>query len=314
MFRLEATPDTVHWGYFNRDLAPVIRVPAGALVEVETFSYPRGTDYPELLTAGLRRVLDEVSDVGPGPHLLTGPIYVEGVRPGDVLSVHIESIEPLLPVGFHEIREGAAGLGLLHGEFPNGHIRLMQLDLERRVVKFAQHIDVPMRTFFGIMGVAPPTAGRISSRAPGPFGGNLDLTALTAGATLYLPVFNEGGLFSVGDGHTAQGDGEVDLTAVETSLSGTLRFDIVKGFPIERPMAELPTHMISMGFHESLDEAVKIATRDMISWLTHTHGLTALEAYMLCSLVVDLRVTQVVNGRKGIHAMFPKSVISSTQG
>ncbi len=312
MVKLAASPETVHWGYFDRDQSPALRIQPGDTVELETFSYPREMDCPDLVTPRLQRILNEVHDMGPGRHLLTGPIHVAGAAPGDVLAVHIESVEPLLPFGFNRMRDGAEGLGLLPEDFPEGRFTLLPLDVDSRTVRVAAGVDVPMRVFFGIMGVASAVEGRVSSRAPGDFGGNMDITELTGGTTLYLPVFVDGALFSVGDGHAAQGDGEVNLTAAETSLVGRLRFELVKSSSLRRPMAETPTHVITVGFHEDLEEAARSATREMIQWITRTHGLSAAEAYVLCSLAVDLRVSQLVNGTKGIHAMLPKAVFTGT--
>jgi len=311
---LEVSPENVHWGYFDASLEPALRVKPGETVRVETFSYPRGEDFPELLNPRLAAVLPRLTFEGPGPHLLTGPIHIEGAEPGDVLAVHIEHVEPMLPYGYNRIQNGSAGLGLLPEDFPEGRLKLLPLDLERRVVRVVDGFQAPMRVFFGIMAVAPAEDGRIGTRAPGDFGGNIDVTELTTGATLYLPIFRRGALFSVGDGHTAQGDGEVDLSAAETSLVGEFRFEVRRDFRIQRPMAETATHIITMGFHEDLDEATKIATRDMIRWLSQRHGLEPIDAYTLCTLALDLRVSQLVNGRKGIHAMLPKSVFTGRSG
>ena len=311
---LEVSPETVHWGYFDAALEPVLRVRPGERVRVETFSYPRGEDIPELLNPRLAAILPRLNFEGPGPHLLTGPIHIEGAEPGDVLAVHIERVEPMLSYGYNRIQNGSAGLGLLPEDFPEGRVKLLPLDLDRRVVRVVEGFEAPMRVFFGIMGVAPAVDGRVSTRAPGDFGGNIDISELTSGSTLYLPVFRSGALFSVGDGHAAQGDGEVDLSAAETSLAGDLRFEVRRDFTIQRPMAETATHIITTGVHEDLDEATKIATRDMIRWLSQRHGLEPIEAYTLCTLALDLRVSQLVNGRKGIHAMLPKSVFARSTG
>lgn len=314
MHSLEVSRETVHWGYFDASCKPVLSVRPGESVRIETFSYPRGEDFPELLTPRLAELLAKLEFVGPGPHLLTGPIQVEGAEPGDVLAVHIDSVEPLLPYGYNRIQSGSAGLGLLPDDFPDGQLKLLPLDLQRQVVKVVDGLEAPMRTFFGIMAVAPAEDGRVGTRVPGNFGGNIDITELTSGSTLFLPVFRPGALFFAGDGHTAQGDGEVDLSAAETSLVGELRFEIRKDFAIQRPMAETSTHVITTGFHEDLDEATKIATRDMIRWLSQQHSIEPIDAYTLCSLALDLRVSQLVNGRKGIHAMLPRSVFTGGSG
>ena len=170
-------------------------------------------------------------------------------------------------------------------------------------------MDVPLRPFFGSIGVAPPLLkGRVSSRAPGHHAGNLDLKELVAGSTLYLPVHVPGALLSIGDGHAAQGDGEVSGTAIETALSGRIRVVLHKDVEIAWPRAETPTHFISIGLHPDLDEAARIATREMIDFLVTEKGIPRAEAYILSSVAVDLRVTQLVDGTKGIHAMIAKAI------
>jgi acetamidase/formamidase len=254
-----------------------------------------------------------VADIGPGPHLLTGPVHVEGAMPGDTLAIDIEAVEPLLGHAYNRIQPGDKGVGLLPEDFPEGRVTVLTLDRDNREVLLNERVRVPMRCFFGIMGVAPcssflATDQRWTSRVPGPFGGNLDVTELTAGATLYLPVFHAGALFSVGDGHATQGDGEVNLTAAEASLRGTLRFRVLKDMPIAAPQGETATHLIAMGIDEDLHQAVKMATRSIIDWIVRLHGLSRTDAYILCSLAMDLRISQVVNGRMGVHAMLAKSV------
>lgn len=304
----------MHWGFIDGALKPAITVEPGEAIRIETFSYPRGEDVPELLNERLESILPKLEFIGPGPHLLTGPVHVNGAEPGDVLAIRIGRIEPMVPFGYNRIQDGRLGLGLLPEEFPEGRIRLLPIDAERGVVSVVEGFEAPMRTFFGIMTVAPAEEGPIGTRVPGDFGGNIDITELVEGSVLYLPVFRPGALFSAGDGHSAQGDGEVDLSAAETSLVGELTFDVRRDFSIQRPMAETPTHIITTGFDEDLDEAVKIATRDMIGWLSQRHGLERIDAYMLCTLALDLRVSQMVNGRKGIHAMLPKSVFTGSNG
>ncbi|RDE08138.1 acetamidase/formamidase family protein [Pelagibacterium lacus] len=305
---LKATPQTVHWGYFSPALSPVLEVADGERLEVETLSYPRGEQFPELLTPELEAIIASVTDIGPGPHLLTGPVHVEGAAPGDTLAIDIEAVEPLLGHAYNRIQPGGMGFGLLPEDFPEGRLTVLELDRARREVLVSDRVRVPMRCFFGIMGVAPDLDERWTSRIPGPFGGNLDVTELTAGATLYLPVFHDGALFSVGDGHATQGDGEVNLTAAEASLRGTLRLRVVRDMPIAAPHAETATHLITMGMDEDLHQAAKMAGRAMIAWVVRVHGLSRTDAYILCSLAMDLRISQVVNGRMGVHAMLAKSV------
>jgi acetamidase/formamidase len=179
------------------------------------------------------------------------------------------------------------------------------------VAVLGEGIEVPLRPFFGSMGVAPPaSAGRWNSSPPWIHGGNLDNKELTAGAVLYLPVHVPGGLFLVGDGHAAQGNGEVNITALETSLTGELQFFLHKERHLEWPRAETPTHYISMGTDEDLTLAAKIAVREMIRFLVEEKGMTREDAYVLCSTAVDFNITQLVDGKKGVHGMLPKSVFA----
>src|SRR5262249_22310284 len=204
----------------------------------------------------------------------------------------------------------APGGGLLRDELPYTLSRLTALNEGTGFADFARGIRIPLRRFSGSMGFPPPT-GRVDSRPPGYYTGNMDNKELVAGTTLYMPVHAPGALFSVGDGHAAQGDGEVDQTAIETGLVGLLRFIVRKDLKLRWPRAETPTHLITMGFHESLDEAARRATREMIDYLVTSRGLSREDAYALTSIAVDLRVTQVVDTAKGVHAMLPKAIFRS---
>jgi acetamidase/formamidase len=177
------------------------------------------------------------------------------------------------------------------------------------VARFAEGIEIPLRPFFGSMGVAPPEAsGRVNSAPSGIHAGNLENKELVAGTTLLIPVHVPGALFQVGDGHAGQGDGEVDITALEASLSGSLRFSLRKGARLNWPRAETPTHFIARGIDKDLDEAMKIAVREAVELIVAEKKLDRDDAYMLCSVAVDFHVTQVVDGTKGVHAMIPKSI------
>jgi acetamidase/formamidase len=194
-------------------------------------------------------------------------------------------------------------------EFTLNRSLVIPFDLERGVARFSPRIEVPLAPFFGIMATGPARSlGRTSSVPPGPYGGNIDLKELTAGSILYLPVHVPGALFMVGDGHAAQGDGEVDLTAIETSMTGRFRFELLRGRTLAWPRAETPTHWISLGLHADLEEAMRMAIREAVGFLVETQGLTREDAYALCSIAVDFEVTQVVDGVKGIHAMIPKRI------
>ncbi len=251
-------------------------------------------------------VYTKVQHSGLGGHIVSGPIYVESAEPGDVLAVHVLEVTPRTPYGVNTMRMNRGGLP---DEFTLNRSTVIPFDMERGVAKFAPKIEVPLRPFFGIMATGPARSlGKISSGPPGPFGGNIDLKELTVGSTLYLPVFVPGALFMCGDGHAAQGDGEVDLTAIETSLTGTFRLDLIKGKTLRWPRAETATHWITLGLHENLEEAMKMAIRETIDFLASEKGLSREDAYALASIAVDFEVTQVVDGVKGIHGMIPKAI------
>ena len=307
--RLPAGPETVAWGYYWAEAEPVLRISSGDIVEVETMitSSP-----PRLERAGvpaskvqqsLRDIYDQVTDRGPGGHILTGPIYVEGAEPGDVLEVRILSVELALDYGYN----GCSGFAPQNCE--GGGTRILEIDRDRMVSPFGPGIEVPLRPFFGSMGVAPPpAAGRWSSVPPWVHAGNLDNKELVAGTTLYIPVHVPGALFEVGDGHAAQGDGEVDQTAIETSLTGELQFIVRKDMSLSWPVAETRTHWITMGTHEDLTEATRIAIDETVNFLATRFGLERIEAYRLVGLAVDLRITQLVDQKVGVHAMIPKAI------
>jgi acetamidase/formamidase len=309
---LAPLPKTVTWGYFDPSTPPVLRVRSGDTVEVETL--PAGGS-AALEAAGLSRdqmqpalleVEREVKDRGEVPHILTGPIWIEGAEPGDTLEVRIISVEPSVPYAWNSFTPGK---GFLPDEFPHAHFKLTPLDLTRKVARFSEGIEIPLRPFFGVMGVAPPAAtGRVSSGPPWIHAGNMDNKDLVAGTTLYIPVYVSGALFSVGDGHVGQGDGEVCLTAMETALHGTLQIFVRKDIRLRWPRAETPSHFISMGFHENLEEAARIALEEMLDFLVQEKHLDRDTAYILASDAVDLHITQLVDGKKGVHALLPKAI------
>jgi acetamidase/formamidase len=220
--------------------------------------------------------------------------------------VRILRIELTVPYARNNFRPG---VGFLPEDFPYTRYKIIPLDRERMIGRFSDSIELPLHPFFGSMGVAPPAAnGRISSAPPWVHAGNLDNKDLVAGTTLYIPVHAPGALFQVGDGHAGQGDGEVDITALETSLTGTFQFVVRKGIRVRWPRAETPTHFIAMGVHEDLTEATKMAVRETIDFLTVEKGLSRDDAYMLASVAVDFHITQLVDGNKGVHAMIPKAI------
>jgi acetamidase/formamidase len=312
MHDLKLTPPNVHWGYYDARLKPVLKIASGDTVRVETM-VAGGLERLRLagvadaeIPDSLLQVEKSVTDRGPGVHPLTGPIYVEGAEAGDVLEVRILGFEFLHPYGVTGFRPGS---GALPDEFPYARFTRIGFDPRAGKAEFRPGVDLKLSPFWGSIGVAPPSIiHRLSSGPPGWHGGNLDNKELVAGSTLYLPVQVPGALLSMGDGHALQGDGEVTLTALETSLRGTVQIFVRKGKQIRWPRAETATHFITMGLHPDLNEAARMATREMIDFLVSEKGLTRDEAYAFCSLAVDLRVTQLVDDTKGIHAMLAKSI------
>lgn len=310
--RLAPTPQTVTWGYFDPRTPPALRVRSGDTIEIEALVAAKVEDLeaagvPEdQIQPALREIEREVKDRGEIPHILTGPIWVEGAEPGDVLEVKILSIEPVVPYAVNFFRPGR---GFLPDEFPYARAKMTRLDLKRKVALFSDGVELPVRPFFGVLGVAPPAGtGRISSGPPWVHTGNMDNKELVAGTTLYVPVHVQGGLFSVGDGHAGQGDGEVCVTALETSLRGTFELVVRRDLKLRWPRAETPTHFMTMGFHENLEEAAKIAVHEMLDFLVNEKHLSRDNAYILASDAMDLRITQLVDGKKGVHALLPKAI------
>lgn len=311
-YLLRATPRTVAWGYYDAAAAPVLRIQSGDTVKFETLitNSPAGLEKaglpPDQVQQSLRDIYKEVTNKGPGGHILNGPVYVEGAEPGDTLEVRIQKIELAIPYAYNAF---GPTRGFLPEDFPYRREKIIPLDRERMVARFAPGIQIPLHPFFGSMGVAPPSEyGRIDSAPPGIHAGNMDNKELVAGSTLYLPVWAPGALFEIGDGHVGQGNGEVDITALETSLVGTLQFVVHKSTNQKYPRAETPTHYISMGFHPELYEATRIAVRQMIEFLVNEKHLSRDDAYMLTSVAGDVDVTELVDGSVGVHVMLPKSI------
>lgn len=311
---LKLLPQNVHWGYYDATVKPVLRVASGDTIRVETMvarglERLRAAGVPEAeIPDALKVVESTVTERGPGAHPLTGPIWIEGAEPGDVLEVKILGFEFLHPYG---VTGFVPNNGTLPDDFPYTRFKLIRFNVRAGIAEFVPGVTLTLAPFFGSIGVGPnPLVGRISSGPPGHHTGNLDNKELVAGSTLFLPVHVPGALLSMGDGHAMQGDGEVTLTALETSLRGTVQVTIRKGRRLNWPRAETPTHYIAMGLHTDLDEAARLATREMIDLLVTEKGMNRDEAYILCSLAADLRVTQLVDGTKGIHAMIAKSMFA----
>ena len=303
---LNASPETCHWGVFDAQHPHAMTINNGEEVVINTVS-----GGPDMLPGGSFHVPSELLDIhatglpGMPGHILTGPVAVEGAMAGDVLQVDVLDIQLRQDWGYNMVRPLAGTLPL---EFPNRVKTILPLDATRQVAQLPWGKALPLNPFFGVMGVAPPPEwGRISTIEPRSHGGNIDNKELTAGSTLYLPVYTEGALFSCGDGHAAQGDGEVCITAIETALQGRFRLTLRRDIALDYPQAETPTHYITMGMHPSLDVCAEMALRQMITVACARLGISREEAYMLCSLAGDLRITQTVNREKGVHMMMPKA-------
>jgi acetamidase/formamidase len=313
-YDLPATPATVAWGHYDATSKPVLSIRSGDTVVVHTLltNSPTGLEKagvaPTDVEPSLRAVFDGVpqADRGPGGHILTGPIAIEGAEPGDTLEIRILKIDLAIPYAYNAFRYGA---GFLTDDFPYPKVKIVPLDRKRMIGQFAPGIDLPLHPFFGSMGVAPPPSfGRYDSAPPTIIGGNMDNRMLVAGTSLFLPVFNPGGLFQVGDGHAAQGNGEVDITALETSLTGTLQFILHKQDKSTYPRAETPDAYIAMGFDDDLSNATRKALRNMIDFLVSEKGMSRDDAYMLVSVAGDVEVTELVDRNKGVHVVLPKRV------
>jgi len=309
---LNPTPSTVVWGYYWSEAAPVLHVHSGDYVNVRTVltSSPDRLEAagvpPDLVEKELRDV-QQVKERGPGGHVLTGPIYVEEAEPGDVLEVRFTAIDLAIPYGYNAIGQA----GFLSDEIFDRKMRIINLDAKKMLGHFAEGIDIPLHPFFGSVGVAPPKeAGRWNSAPPWIHAGNLDNKELVAGTSLFIPVHVKGALLEIGDGHAAQGNGEVDITAIETSLIGHLQLVVHKGRSQHWPRAETPTHYISMGTDRDLNAATHTAVREMIAWLMEEKKMTQADAYMLCSVAADVDITQLVDGNVGVHVMLPKAVFT----
>jgi len=311
--RLEATPATVAYGYYWSEARPVLRIASGDIIDVDTLltNSPAGlarAGVPDdKIQSSLKAIVAEVTGDrrGPGGHILTGPVYVEGAEPGDTLEVKVLSIDFAIDYGYN----GCSGFLPENCDRAAG-TKIVALDQKTMTAEFEPGIVVPLKPFFGSMGVAPaPEAGRVSSNPPGRHAGNMDNKELTAGSTLYIPVFVPGALFEIGDGHAAQGDGEVDQTAIETSLRGRLQLTVRKGMKLTWPRAETATDYISMGADPDLTAATKIAIQEMVDFVAATKGLSKHRAYQLVSIAGNVAVTQLVDKPNvGVHVRLPKSI------
>jgi acetamidase/formamidase len=312
---LAATPTTVAWGYYWSKAKPVLTVHSGDTVRMQTLStcgpnerlISEGANAADI-PAYNQPIYDKVTDKGPGGHILTGPVAISEAEPGDVLEIDILKIDIDAPFACNGF---GAGRGFLPDDFPYGRSKIIPLDRDKMIAHFGPGIDIPLHPFFGSMGDAPPeSAGRYNSAPPWMHGGNMDNKELVAGTTLYLPVHAPGALFEAGDGHAGQGNGEVDITAMETFLTGTFRFTVHKDQHLLWPRAETPTSYIAMGFSPDLKTATEMAVRNNIDFLVTQKHLTRDDAYMLTSVACDVDITQLVDGNVGVHTICPKNIFT----
>jgi acetamidase/formamidase len=337
LHRLCARPDTIHWGYFDAALRPALRVRSGDLVHVDAVTHHAG-DAPHLLMdAEIERIFREVpeSDRHPGVHIMTGPIFVEDARPGDTLEVRFLHMVPRLAYGSNL----AASWGYLYNEFEQSErVTIYRIDRHTNYVEAVYAYDypekytvpgrivdatrtvlepalagvrIPARPHLGTAGVAADLPGRVSTIPPGSHGGNIDNWRIGAGATMYYPVAVDGALFSVGDPHVSQGDGELSGTAVEASLSVLMQLVVRRDFSFPSPLLETDTDWIVHGFDEDLNRAMRFASLEMLRFLTEIRGLSRNDAYSLMSIAADFTVTQVVDGRQGVHVRIPRTIFPS---
>jgi acetamidase/formamidase len=303
----------VAYGYYWSEAKPVLRVASGDILDVDTLltNTPQGLSRAgvanDKIQDSLKAVVRDVTgdNRGPGGHILTGPVYVEGAEPGDALEVKVLSIDFLIDYGYN----GCSGF-LPENCQRGATATIIPIDKKTMTATVFPGIVVPLRPFFGSMGVAPPPElGRVSSNPPGKHAGNLDNKELVVGSTLLIPVFVRGALFEVGDGHAAQGDGEVNQTAIETSLRGQLRLTVRKGMKLTWPRAETPTDLISMAADPDLTVATKTAIQEMVDFLSDSRKLTKQQAYQLVSIAGNVAVTQLVDKPNvGVHVKVPKNI------
>ena len=311
--RLEATPTTVAFGYYWAEAKPALRVASGDIIDVDTLltNNPTGLQRAgvasDKIQNSLKTIVAELTGDrrGPGGHILTGPVYVEGAEPGDALEVKILSIDLAIDYGYN----GCSGFIPANCDRSVGQ-KIIALDRKTMTAEFMPGIVIPLKPFFGSMGVAPaPELGRVSSNPPGRHAGNLDNRELVAGTTLYIPVFVPGALFEVGDGHAAQGDGEVDQTAIETSLRGRIQLTVRKNMSLVWPRAETSTDFIGMATDPDLTTATSLAIQQMVDFLVGNKGLTKHQAYQLVSIAGNVAITQLVDKPNvGVHVKMPKNI------
>jgi acetamidase/formamidase len=322
---LLATPTTVAWGFYSAKAKPVLTVHSGDTVTIQTLSTCGSPERLESLGIAPADIPPYVADIyknypaadkGPGGHILTGPVAITEAEPGDVLEVRIQKIAIDVPWACNGF---GAGRGFLPNDFPYSRTRIIPLDRAAMIGHFAPGVDIPLHPFFGSMGIAPPeSSGKYNSAPPWMHAGNIDNKEMVAGTTLYIPVNAKGALFEVGDGHAGQGNGEVDITAMETQLTGTFQFIVHKDQHLLWPRGETPTQYIAMGFDEDLKTATEMAVRNMIAFLSEQSPdrphLSRDDAYALISVACDVDITQLVDTKSGVHVMCPKKIFTTGAG
>jgi acetamidase/formamidase len=329
--RLDAVPENIHWGYFSRDLQPRLFINSGDIVVIEALS-PVGHLYPKgLIDSQIRSVYTSVTDRGPASHMMTGPIGIKEAEPGDALEVRVLDLQPRHPFGI-----GLAAPGFILGSelgletfgtvwaiddvgtsayaiswfrCTNWKLPQASITAKGRIAR-EQALRVPLRLHLGVAGVAPAESGRVSSIPPRSVGGNLDQWRFGVGTSMFYPIAVPHGLFSCGDGHLAQGDGEVAATGIETHLTATLQLILHKNYAVSAPLLVTPTHWVIHALADTLDEALQAATRDALDFLVK-RGFERMAAYTFLSLAVDFGITQAVDQKVGVHAIIERERVSS---
>lgn len=300
---LPATLETTQWGWYDNAQPPVLRIKAGDTVALETMMHSHNQVVPGTTIEQIKKLRTDYP--GRGPHTITGPIYVEGAEPGDVLKVTINKIVPRS----YAVNFNVPGMfGEFPKEYPDGQVKYLYLDWDRKITEFLPGIEIPLQPVPGILGVARKEPGRYSTVPPGEFGGNLDIRDLTEGTVLYLPVYVAGALLWSGDSHAAEGNGEINLTSAETAYKElNLTVEVIKGQALDNPRIETKTSWIAIGFDQDLNKAWDQAKAQTIKLLSELRHIPADQAAKLMTSVSDCRISQVVNIKKGIHCLNPKS-------
>ena len=301
---LPATLETTQWGWYDNSQPPVLEIASGDTVVVETMMHSHNQVVPGKTIEELKKLRTDYP--GRGPHTITGPIYVKGAEPGDVLKVEILKVVPRS----YAVNFNIPGMfGAFPDKFPDGQVKYFYLDMDKKVAQFAPGIEIPLSPFPGTIGVARAEPGKYSTVPPGPYGGNLDIRDMVAGTSLYLPVFVKGGLLWTGDSHAAQGNGEINLTAMETAFKElVLNVSVIKGKKQDWPNIETPTDWITLGVDKDLNKALDITKAETSKFLAEQRRISPTEAGTLMAQVSDCRISQIVDVNKGIHCLNPKTV------